>query len=60
MPTLSSKMHTSVPSMSPSNMETINSRWIFGLLAMLASYCQGDSIKSDREVGKLILKITRL
>ena len=28
-------------------METVNSRWWFGLLAMLASCCQGNSIKSE-------------
>lgn len=47
MSKLSSKIHTSLPPRSLGNMETVNSRWWFGLLAMLASYCQGNSIKSE-------------
>lgn len=56
MSMFSSKMRTPVPSRSLRNMETINSRWLFGLLAMLASYCQGDSIKSEGRSWKLNIK----
>lgn len=53
---LSSKMHTSMPSRRLGSMETINSRWLFGLLAMLASYCQGNSTNSEGRSWKIDIK----
>lgn len=53
---LSSKMNTSMPSRSLGSMETINSRWLFGLLAMLASYCQGNSTNSEGRSWKIDIK----